>query len=382
MRPFNPTALACGLAALLPAVVAAQAVSNAHLDARYPTARYQRAVAGAGVSQAGPATAADGQIEQAGVCGLHGLAGCAQCLSNQSRKRVRQTRGNVVPGTGLLGTDMGAYRQRGAYAAPGAYTDGVVGSMPAPPLAAAPPMDAPAVPRASGPQSGYSLDTGGSYSIHPVEVIGGGNSAGGCGTAGCTSCGAPGLIGAGTICEPGYRSTGCDCAPCPCPPDEVLSYYRCEHYGHYPELWRPWPAGHLKYRPVYGDSYYNRFRKQPQQGRARRDAERPPRRSPEVQRLMDEVGSDQLPLRTDALSPERELGLPPELLPEGAGPAGSREYRRPPELPDSSDAAEPLERPGLLPDTSYRRIQGRRREVAPVDYRGDGATLVLPADGR
>ncbi len=52
----------------------------------------------------------------------------------------------------------------------------------------------------------------------------------------CSNCSTSG----GGICDPGYRSKGCDREKCPCPSDEALSYYRCNHYGHYPTLWRTW----------------------------------------------------------------------------------------------------------------------------------------------
>lgn len=75
----------------------------------------------------------------------------------------------------------------------------------------------------------------------------------------CSNCSTSG----GGICDPGYRSKGCDREKCPCPSDEALSYYRCNHYGHYPTLWRTWPEGFLKYRPEPQDTMYDRFRKAP-----------------------------------------------------------------------------------------------------------------------
>lgn len=69
----------------------------------------------------------------------------------------------------------------------------------------------------------------------------------------------------GSICDNVCNDKGCNREPCPCPSNEVLSYYRCGHYGHYPTFWRSWPTGWLTYRPPMGDTMYDRFKK-PQKG--------------------------------------------------------------------------------------------------------------------
>jgi hypothetical protein len=107
--------------------------------------------------------------------------------------------------------------------------------------------------------------------IRDTEVTRASCSTGNCGSSGCSSCGSRTGGGCSSCGKKGWfghrkddcypaQGFGCDREPCPCPPEEVLSYYRCNHYGYYPTLWRPWPEGWLSHRPTFGQTYYDRYR--------------------------------------------------------------------------------------------------------------------------
>lgn len=170
-----------------------------------------------------------------------------------------------------------------------------------------------------------------SHVLHPVEIIDGEGSMNHGQT--CSDCG---ISGEG-ICDCVYRDKGCPRDPCPCPTDEVLTYYRCHHYGHYPTFWRPWPDGWLKYRPQTPNTLYDRYRKTQPGERGTMDAD------------LDNRGSDldldrelQDLLRDTNRTPARPPGgrRTPELLPEDAMPEPPRRPGSPnlppPKLDDQS----------------------------------------------
>ncbi|MFO0947400.1 MAG: hypothetical protein U1D30_15945 [Planctomycetota bacterium] len=183
--------------------------------------------------------------------------------------------------------------------------------------------------------------------LHPVEVIDGeGNVAAG---QTCTNCGTTGE----GICDCVYREKGCDRDPCPCPTDEVLSYYRCQHYGYYPTFWRPWPEGWLKYRPQVPHTLYDRFRKTQPGYRGPADADLENRGSDmdldrELQDLLRDNNSPQ------TAPPGRRRT--PELLPEDAMPEPPRKPGSPklppPKLDDQSNRSS-------KPSTISRLLGGR-----------------------
>lgn len=183
---------------------------------------------------------------------------------------------------------------------------------------------------------GYSLsvehDGAGPELLEPVEVLD-------CGVPVPPECGPCQSEYDGSICDGVYRSKGCDRIPCPCPTDEVLSYYRCNFYGHYPTFWRPWPGGFLKYRPEVHQTMYDRFRK-PQPGQAM---------DPGV------PGTESMqPPQSDL---DRELQ---ELMRESQVPRNSSEQRQPPPPLDVED----LDRP-RLPGSTPAPPQQPDRELTP-----------------
>lgn len=103
--------------------------------------------------------------------------------------------------------------------------------------------------------------------LQPIEVVSHSSP------AGCSSCGSNRCNGgcqptyssgsSRRICDPPSCDRGCNREPCPCPSDEVLSYYRCNHYGYYPTFWRSWPKGWLTHRPQIDTSGHDRFKGDP-----------------------------------------------------------------------------------------------------------------------
>jgi hypothetical protein len=141
----------------------------------------------------------------------------------------------------------------------------------------------------------------------------------------CSSCSSCGSSGGGGICDPAYRSHGCDREPCPCPSDEALSYYRCNHYGHYPTLWRTWPEGFLKYRPEPQDTLYDRFRKAPKGMDRAPGGKKDEDLDKQLKDLLKEQDGPEKGRRTPPAGPNDRPA--PDLLPDeppvdpGAGPA-------------------------------------------------------------
>lgn len=191
--------------------------------------------------------------------------------------------------------------------------------------------------------------------LHPVEVIDG--------SATCSAQGsACQFEHDGGICDVVYRSYGCNREPCPCPTDEVLSYYRCENYGYFPTFWRPWPCGWLKYRPDVSDTAYDRFRKTaPAEGNG---GGIDPGLGPEPRSSSDEDLDRELQemLRTAptpgrAPTPPGRQRRPPELLPEESMP-------EPPRRPDAPSAPPPkVDGQSGLPPRSAARFAASSRRV-------------------
>lgn len=209
----------------------------------------------------------------------------------------------------------------------------------------------------------YSLSEGGGahmeggQMLEPVEVLDCGQPV----PSGCTTCGDVGHDG--SICDYVYRSKGCDRIPCPCPTDEVLSYYRCNFYGHYPTFWRPWPGGFLKYRPEVNETMYDRYRK-PEPGAAMLP---PGEQGPQTQQ----------PPATDL---DRELQ---ELMRDSQVPRNSQQRVPPPAL-DQQDQ----QRPQLpTPQTSPQQPQQQQeRELSPPpalpDQSNNGQSGMMRTIGR
>ncbi len=190
--------------------------------------------------------------------------------------------------------------------------------------------------------------------LPPVEVLDGDG-----GAPGCQRCG----IGSdGSLCDPVYRSRGCDRERCPCPLDEVLSYYRCGFYGHYPTFWRPWPTGWLKYRPFVVTTPYDRFRKAPAGGPESGEQGGDPEADLQnrMRDTMNEGGTTPAPTRRQ----------PPELLPEEDRPNTGR--RAPETLPEDRRPA-----PEAKPGSSKTRkepplLPMNYRQTETNDYRSSG----------
>jgi hypothetical protein len=172
----------------------------------------------------------------------------------------------------------------------------------------------------------------------PVEVIDDGgvyyeDSYGGESCSTCSSCSSSD----GGICDPAYRSHGCNREKCPCPSDEALSYHRCNHYGHYPTLWRTWPEGFLKYRPEPQDTLYDRFRKAPK-GMERSDGGK---KDQDLDNQLKDLLKEQEGNKAGRRNPPTPPGErpAPDLLPD--------------DPPIGPDAAPPA--PGAKDGSSYRR---------------------------
>ena len=172
--------------------------------------------------------------------------------------------------------------------------------------------------------------------LQPVEVLEGSGQSYWSTDANCQSCNVQGE----SICDPYYRCHTCDRAPCPCPTDEVLTYYRCNYYGHYPTFWRPWPDGFLKYRPQVKETMYDRFRKPEQGSLAPFDAgagAAPPATGLEPPPLPTPTTPPQLLPNEDLPQPRQQPVLPPPRNRGSAPPPLLEENAPAPAAPGNND---------------------------------------------
>lgn len=161
---------------------------------------------------------------------------------------------------------------------------------------------------------------------------------------GCASCGGRD----GSLCDNVCRSRGCNRDHCPCPTDEVLSYYRCGYYGYYPTFWRPWPTGWLAYRPPVSDTMYDRYRK-PRTSDGGEGGTGPAAKPEDVDQRLQEL------LKGTGPAAPRRTRPKPELLPSSElGPKGPGTEAAPPRTPGTRQA------PPRLDDTTPPTKQNRQ----------------------